>query len=205
MSCPHNEILLSFAAGDPESDARGPVEAHLAGGCPSCERELVAFAELRRIAGSDVLESPPAGVLARAQRIPEDRRRNPIAGLAGALAALVFDTLHDPLPRGARASGSPSRQMLFRALDYDIDVRVIPAEPGRVRISGQVLPGPERPIDAVVGLEVALLAPSATASVAATNELGEFDFGPRDEGDYTLCVETGEERLLVDALPAHCT
>jgi hypothetical protein len=205
MSCPHNDILLSFAAGDLDPSASGPVEAHLAGGCPACERELAALAELRRIAGSDALEAPPAGVLARAQRIPEAGRRNPIAGLAGALAALVFDTLRDPLPRGARASASPSRQMLFRALDYDIDVRVTAAAPGRVRISGQVLPGPERPIDAVAGLEVALLGPSVAAAITTTNELGEFDFGPRDEGAYTLCVETGEERLLADVPPAHST
>ena len=197
-------MLLSFAAGDLEPGARGPVEAHLAGGCAACERELAAFADLRRIARSDALEHPPAAVLARAQRIPEAGRGRSVARLAGALAALVFDTLSDPLPRGARAAGAPSRQMLFRALDYDIDVRVIGAGPGRVRVSGQILPGAARPIDAVAGLEVALL-DASTFSVATTNELGEFDFGPRDEGDYTLSVETGEERLLVDPLPAHST
>ena len=199
MPCPHNEFLLAFAAGDLEPAARERLEAHLAAGCPACERELAAVAHLRRLAAPDALELPPAGVLARAQRIPDAARQSPVAVLAGRLAALVFDTVRDPLPQGARTAAARSRQLLYRALDYDIDVRVTAAGAGRVRVTGQVLPGPDREIDAVSGVEVAIFGPLSLART--TNELGEFDFGQLEEGDYTLSVEADEERLLVEPLP----
>jgi len=85
-------------------------------------------------------------------------------------------------------------------LDYDIDVRVAASGAGRVRISGQVVPGPGQSLDAASGLEVALDGPAAALGV--TNQLGEFDFGPQEEGEYTLSVEAAEERLLVEDLPA---
>jgi hypothetical protein len=201
MPCPPHEELIAYAAGDLAPTERDRLAGHLDGGCAACAREIEAVAELRRIA-ADALVDPPAAVLARARRIPEASRARSLGALAGKVAALVFDTVRDPLPLGARASAVHARQMLFRALDYDIDVRVAPAGADRVRVSGQILPGPERPLDAVAGIEIALSAEDAPSAVAETNELGEFDFGPRDEGDYTLAVEAREERLLVASLPA---
>jgi anti-sigma factor RsiW len=205
MPCPHHETLIAYAAADLEPAERERVEAHLATGCAACERELETVAALRRIARSDALEDPPAGVLARAERVPEEARERGLGALAGRLAALVFDTLRDPLPLGARSSATHVRQMLYRAADYDIDVRVTPADGGRVRISGQVLPGPERSLDAAAGVEVALVGPELPVALVDTNELGEFDFGPQPEGDYTLSIEAPEERLVVDDLPARRT
>ena len=200
MSCPQTEILIAYAAAEIEPVERERVEAHLAHGCDACAVALGVVDEVRRIARSGALEDPPARVLARAQRVPADARDRGLAALAGRIAGLVFDTLRDPLPSGARAGAPSTRQMLYRALDYDIDVRVAASDAGRVRISGQVLPGPARSLDAASGLEVALAGP--TAALGVTNELGEFDFGPQEEGEYTLSVEAAEERLVVEDLPA---
>lgn len=202
MSCPPNDTLIAFAANDLDPIERERVQVHLAGRCAACQRELETVAALRRIAGSELLEDPPARVLSRAERIPQDARAGGLRALAGQVAALVFDTLRDPLPQGARSSAAQSRQMLFHALDYDIDVRIAPASEGRVRVSGQILPGPNRPIEAAANLEVALAGRDEHAVTTATNELGEFDFGSLDEDDYTLSVETDDERLLVESLPA---
>jgi hypothetical protein len=200
MSCPQTENLIAYAAAELEPAERERVEAHLAGGCEACGGALAGVAELRRIARSGAIENPPASVLARAQRVPAEARTGGLAALAGKVATLVFDTLHDPLPSGARSGAAEGRQMLYRALDYDIDVRIVLSGAGRVRVSGQVLPGPGRPLDAASGLEVALDGPQR--ALGTTNELGEFDFGPRQEGDYTLSVEAAEERLIVKDLSA---
>jgi anti-sigma factor RsiW len=205
MPCPPIEILLDFAAGQIDPDESERVAAHVRDGCPACERELASVATLRRIANGDELVDPPASVLARAQRVPGQARAGGLPSLVGKIAALVFDTVRDPLPLGARSGGFQARQMLFRALDYDIDVRIAPAGGGLVRISGQVLPGPTRSLEAATDLEIALLGPTAETALSTTNELGEFDLGLRTEGDYALCVEAAEDRLVVDGLPARCS
>lgn len=202
MPCPPNEILIAYTAADAEPADHERVAAHLGDGCDACAAEIARIGALRQIARSAALEDPPVGALARAKRIPGEARSSGLGALAGKIAALVFDTVRDPLPIGARAAAAHARQMLFRALDYDIDVRVVPAADGRVRISGQVLPGPDRPLDAVADLEVALLGPETAVAIATTNELGEFDFDSQEEGDYTLSVEAADERLLINNLSA---
>lgn len=202
MSCPPLEDLIAYAAGELAPDERASVDAHLATDCPPCSGELAAVAEVRRIALEGDLEDPPLATLRGAERVPVSARSISLAALVGRVAALVFDARRDPLPAGARAAASSARQSLFRALDYDIDVRVSPAAGGEARVSGQVLPGPDRPLDAVAGLEVALVGADGAARVAETSELGEFDFGACPQGEYTLAIEADEDRLLVEKLAA---
>jgi anti-sigma factor RsiW len=203
MPCPPLELLIAYAAGELAPDEREPVSTHLGTTCSACEREVAAVAELRRIERSGELEDPPLTVLRRAERVPADARSRSLRSLAGRVAALVFDARRDPLPSGARSSATTARQSLFRALDYDIDVRVSATGASAARVSGQVLPGPDRPLDAVAGLEVALVGTDGSTLVAETSELGEFDFGPCAEGEYTLAVEAAEDRLLVENLFVH--
>lgn len=191
MSCPSSEVLVSFAAADLGSDERVAVRAHIDAGCQACAGELADIARLRHLASS-VLEEPAPWVVERAGRIPEEKRGGVLAAI-GRLADLVFDSLRDPLPAGARATAFGSRQMLFRALDYDVDVRIAKAETGAGRIWGQVTPGQDRPIDAVAGIEVALEGPGGIAKTVRASELGEFDFGPAAPGSYEIVVEVAEE------------
>ena len=202
MSCPAYEDLLSFAAGELEAADAARISDHLATSCARCATDLAHVRSLRDVAGSDALQDPPEWVLRRAASIPSEPPASRVAQLAGRLAALVYDTLRDPLPAGARAVAAHSRQMLFRALDYDIDVRVASAAGGSVRISGQVLPGPERPIDDVAGIDVVLLADGSAAGQHVTNELGEFEFDGVAPGDYSLAIEAAEDRIVVDTLTA---
>jgi anti-sigma factor RsiW len=195
MACPTHEDLTAYAAADLDPSERAAVEAHLRSGCPDCGRELAAIAGLRRLTSPVRLEDPPTWVLERAARIPREGRDGSLAALLGRMADLVVDTLRDPLPQGARAAAALSRQMLYRALDYDIDVRVTPAAGSRVRISGQVLPGPDRPLEAVAGVEVLLAGAAGAVALSATNELGEFAFEPVEGGEYSLYVDVAEDIL----------
>ena len=193
MNCPDHEKLLAFAVGELKSvDARS-VHDHLASGCAECGAELAGVQRLRQLSG--VLEEAPPWVIKRAAEIPGEKRSGRMTTLAGKLAELVFDSLRDPLPRGARSTHVGARQMLYRALEYDIDLRVTPMPGGLARITGQVMPGMLRPSETVDGLEVAL--EGHIANTALTTELGEFDLGAVSPGTYELVVEAVEEPIHI--------
>ncbi len=201
MDCPSDETLLALIASELQQGRREDVQAHIDGGCAGCRERVDFVASLRRLA-SGVLEDPPAAVLSRACRIPEESRSGGLLAALGKAAMLVFDSFMDPLPAGARDSLSHDRQLLYQALGYDIDVRIGVAGAGLVEIRGQILPGPARPLSAVAGIEVALMRPGATTGTV-TSDLGEFKFAPVEPGTYALTVEACDERLVVGLLPAH--
>ena len=203
MSCPTHETLIGYAAGDLDTPERQSVATHIATNCPACTAELETIASMRATARSGVLEFPSLSTFEQAARIPADLKEQTIAARIGHIASLVFDTVRTPIPQGARSSAASSRQLLFRALDYDIDVRIADRASDSVRVSGQILPGPERPIEAVSGVDIALIRHGRAVGYCSTSNLGEFDFGSVPCGDYTLSVETEEERILVERLTAH--
>lgn len=202
MSCPSHEALVGFAAGDLDAPERDAVATHLSTDCTSCPDFMRAIADARGAARAGVLSDPPAWVLEKAARIPAERSGAGALATIGRLAALVFDTVRQPLPLGARSATAGSRQLLYRAFEYDIDVRIAAADSGRVRVSGQVLPGPDRPLERVAGVEVSLIRGGRALATCATTDLGEFDFGAVAGGDYAMSIEAEDERLVVDAFPA---
>jgi hypothetical protein len=205
MTCPSKEFLVGFAARDLAAEATDAIRAHLADGCSACERELASLAELRRLAEPALLEDPPSWVLRRAETIPGEVRENRLSRYLGTVARLVFDTFRDPLPQGARAAAATNRQMLFRVDDYDVDVRVEAAGASRFRVSGQVLPGPDRPLEDVAGAEVGIVTEGRTVALCATNEIGEFAFDSLGTGDYSLAIDVNEEILLVEGITLQST
>ena len=202
MSCPTHEALIGYAARDLDAPKLQSVATHLSTDCPSCTAEIRSISELRSIASTSVVEMPPLAVLEKAARIPSEFANVSLSDAIGRLASLVFDSFRAPLPQGARSSASTSRQLLYRALDYDIDVRIAERESDAVRVSGQVLPGAQRPIESVSGVDVALVREGRAVGLCVTSDLGEFDFGAVPPGDYTLSVETDEDRILIDRLTA---
>jgi hypothetical protein len=195
MTCFSSEIIAGFVAAGLDTETRAAVEAHIERGCAVCEREVARFEGLRKI---DLLEDPPPWVLARAAAIPRDLREGRLSRLLGVAASVVFDTFRDPLPAGARSTTSAGRQLLYRALDYDVDVRLDAAGGGLFRVTGQVLPGPDRPLEAVAGVDVALTTNGRTVATCATNEIGEFVFESVAEGEYTITLDMSEEILLIE-------
>ncbi len=203
MSCPTHEALIGYAAGDLDAPGLQSVATHLSMDCPSCSDELRTIADLRATATSNVLQFPPLSVLERASRIPADRKKPDFSSVFGKLASLVFDTSVEPISQGARSTAASSRQLLFRALDYDIDVRIAERSSSDFRVSGQILPGPERSMDSVSGVEIALIRDGRAVGVCSTSDLGEFDFGSVPPADYALNVETDEDRIVVGGLSSN--
>ncbi len=199
MSCPSDEMLAAYAASDLEPAAQESVAAHLAAGCEACRGELGFVEQLRRLADPAVAPEPPSWVLARAERIPAEAREQGIVARIYRTAALIVDSMRDPMPAAARAVLTEARHLLFRIDDFDIDVRVSPAGAGQARVSGQVLPPADDASDALEA-SIVLSHPAYGVLSRPGNAFGEFTFDSVPEGDYSLVVESGEHRILVERL-----
>jgi hypothetical protein len=136
---------------------------------------------------SRLLEDAPEAVVQRALGVWRERATPRVAapGLLRRLAGgLRLDSaVASPLAYGLRSGPAAVRQLIFFSEGRDIDLRITsvatPDGP-RWRIAGQVL-GP----DAAGTVE---LRSGERVHSAAWTELGEFGFGPLDDGRYTLRV-----------------
>jgi len=155
---------------------------------------LQALATFRR---AMPLEAPPERVRealrAHFRRWAEGRRR---PGFFQRLVAqLTFDSRLQPAPVGARGGPAEPGQLLYTTDRMDIELHLLPAGSGRVRILGQALA--RDPDLNVAGCAVQLLAGEQEVGLTSTSTLGEFSFEAVSGSDRTLILasEEGEVEL----------
>jgi hypothetical protein len=111
---------------------------------------------------------------------------------------VLFDSFLQPAVAGARSVVIGTRQMLYRADPYQIDIQIEP-KPGsnRLVITGQLLdlshPG-------VIGrdLQITLSNRRGNAVMAATNQFGEFSGEIENSGDLELTVpDKGDQPIVI--------
>ncbi len=117
-------------------------------------------------------------------------------------AALAFDSWATPaLATGMRSLRSPTRQLLYRAGNRDIDLRIAPADRGW-SLAGQVL-GTEEP----GRVELTRLDAGTQAWTTPLDEVGEFRLDGVAAGIYSLTLYAGTEEVLLPPFdvgePAH--
>src|SRR6185295_18593023 len=100
------------------------------------------------------------------------------------IASLVFDTLYEPMPAGVRRVGAPPRQLLFRAGDVDVDVKIESMEANdRITLVGQVLSSASKFFD---NTPVKLESHGIVRYRTRTNVVGEFSFDEVPKDTYHL-------------------
>lgn len=130
---------------------------------------------------TDDSEDAPTHVINRAGRLLRTQRA-PSGGFSlrrRVLATLQFDSAQQSLALGLRAGRAKSRELLYKAGDTDLEVRVEQVANGW-QIDGQVL-------GACSGGEVEAQSP-AGSSVTRLNEMCEFKLPPLDNGLYLLLL-----------------
>jgi hypothetical protein len=142
-------------------------------------------------------EAPPERVRealrAHFRRWAEGRRQ---PGLFQRLVAqLTFDSRRQPALVGVRGGPVEPGQLLYTTDRLDIELHVLSAGPGQVRILGQALS--RDPELNVADCAVQLLAGEREIGLTSTNELGEFTFEAVPCDNYTLVLvsEEGEIEL----------
>jgi hypothetical protein len=111
------------------------------------------------------------------------------------VASLVFDTYDQPLMAGVRRVGAPPRQLLFRAGDVDVDVKIESMETNdRITLVGQVLSSGAKFFD---NTPVKLESHGIVRYKTRTNLVGEFSFDEVPKDTYHLSVDLPEGQITL--------
>jgi hypothetical protein len=147
---------------------------------------------------SDAAYEPPAEVLHWGVSLfqPILQTRESVGGkVRKIVASLVFDTFDEPALAGVRRVGAPPRQLLFRAGDVDVDVKIESVETNdRISLVGQVLSNSEKFFD---NTPVKLESHGMVRYKTLTNSVGEFVFDEVPKDTYHLSVDLPEGQITL--------
>ena len=195
------ENLIDYVEKKVTEGMRLEVETHLAQ-CEKCFGEKQELQSLVLHLQQDSSFEPPADLVQWGVSLFQPiLQPSPAGKLKRIIASLVFDTYDQPMLAGVRRVGAPPRQLLFRAGDVDVDVKIESMEANdRITLVGQVLSNTTKFFD---NTSVRLESQGIVRYRTLTNPVGEFTFDevPRDtyhlsvdlpEGEITLfCVHRG--------------
>jgi hypothetical protein len=176
------------------------MQKHLATGCQRCTETFSLWQKVSKTAAAEASYQPPAGTVRLAKAAfatagmaqPQKESRGVIE--------VLFDSFLQPVVAGARSVVIGTRQMLYRADPYQIDIQIEP-KPGnnRLVITGQLLdlshPG-------LIGrdIQVTLSNRRGITVMAATNQFGEFSGEIENSGDLELTIPGEGDKPIVISL-----
>lgn len=183
------EQWVEFARNVVDEHARGEMENHLKTGCVRCSKELRVWQRLQQLARRESAFLPSDDAVRTVNASFANRSgRNSGAAQSG-LASLLFDSFRTPVLAGTRSLGTSSRQVLYGAGSYRIDIRIEPkTDSERVVLIGQVL-NSASPEESLPELRVRLLKGRKVLAESATSRFGEFQMECTLEGGFRLMVK----------------
>jgi hypothetical protein len=182
------------------SNEREVMQNHLATGCKRCTETVSLWQKVSKTASVEASYQPSADTVRMA------KAAFATAGMAHAkqqsqgLIEVLFDSFLQPAVAGARSVVIGTRQMLYRADPYQIDIQIEP-KPGsnRLVITGQLLdlshPG-------VIGRDIQVILSNhrGHSVIAATNQFGEFSGEIENSGDLELSIPGDSDQPIVISL-----
>ena len=168
------------------------MRGHLAGGCRKCRRSAEILGRIARLAAAECRYEVPEFAVHCARSIYGLEQPREVRVPGGLLGRLVFDSFREPLPAGVRSQHRISRQTLYEAGEYALDLRQ-EQERGAARVSvvGQIASRKE-PGRAFAGVPVALFAGASVLARSVSNEFGEFQIEYAPARDLRLDVGVAE-------------
>jgi hypothetical protein len=179
-----SEAALDFAEGRLPKDLVGFWNDHLMT-CTACTEDVAEWRKLGTNLKRSHLISAPQEDLDQALHI------FPKASSAGSqlrhvLASIIFDSFQQPAFAGARGAAAQSQQLVLRAEEFDIHVKIW-GEFAHRQLLGQVLP---RSGEEFVGAaHFHLLRNGERLESTAVDDMGEFHFTDIPEGDLSLQID----------------
>jgi hypothetical protein len=174
------------------------LEAHLSTcrECAELRQEIQSF--IIRLQEDSSYEPPAAALqwsLDLFQPVMQPQTGGLRHGLRKMIASLIFDTFDEPMLAGVRRVGAPPRQLLFRAGDVDVDVKIESMEANdRITLVGQVLSSAAKFFD---NTPVKLEAHGIVRYRTRTNVVGEFSFDEVPKDTYHLSVDLPEGQITL--------
>jgi hypothetical protein len=176
------------------------MEKHLKEGCKSCQQTVSMWRLVQKSAAVERQYQPPADTvrIAKAAFVA--------AGLKGqrkesrSRISVLFDSFLQPSVVGARSAATDSRQMLYRADPFQIDMQ-IEAKPGTndLMVTGQLL---DLTNSAIAGQNINVTLSNLRGHVvhAVSNKNGEFTCEIKNSGDLQITFAGGRGEPIVISL-----
>jgi hypothetical protein len=193
------EEWVDFVNQVTSADQRRAMEGHLAH-CKSCQENMDLWQRVRRQAAVEASYQPPA------HAVRQVKAAFAVSGLAArpkrsrGLVQVLFDSFAQPALAGARSAGLGTRQMLYRADPYQVDIHVEskPAS-NRLVVTGQLL-DISQPGTHGRDVQVTLSNRRGNSVLAATNQFGEFSGEIENSGDLELSIPGQGAKPIVISL-----
>jgi hypothetical protein len=154
--------------------------------CKECTAEISRWRELETALRRSHLKSAPEESVKRAFRIisPRPAENHPVR--RSALASIIFDSFLQPALAGVRGATGAARQLVMRAEEFDIHIKIW-GEPEHRQMLGQVL------CRGVAGFvqsaNLHLVQHGERLETATADETGAFRFTDLPEGDLSLQID----------------
>ncbi len=152
------------------------MDLHFAG-CRRCRRARDLFAVVAEVARGEAAYAVPENALRSARALFAVRSAERTRTLPRVFARLVYDSFAEPMLAGIRGRQRVTRQAMYRAGDYYVDLRM-ESEPETRHVSmvGQIANrrDPER---SVAHVPIFLKSDEEVVARAVSNEFGEFQLG----------------------------
>lgn len=173
---------------------------HLKEGCKRCQETVSMWQRVQKSAVAEKNYQPPADTVRVA------KAAFAAAGLKGqrkesrSRISVLFDSFLQPVVEGARSAATDSRQMLYRADPFQIDVQ-IEAKPGTndLMVTGQLL---DLTNPAIAGQDINVTLSNLRGHVvhAVSNKNGEFTCEIKNSGDLQITFAGAHGEPIVISL-----
>ncbi len=188
------ENIMDYMDGMGTDVEKSTVETHLVD-CKECSEVKQEFQVLAMQLREDSAFEPPAELVQWGVDLFQPVMQPEKSGLRKIIAALVYDTFDQPMLAGVRRVGAPPRQLLFRAGDVDVDVKIESMETNdRITLVGQVLSSATKFFD---NTPVKLESHGIVRYRTRTNVVGEFSFDEVPKDTYHLSVDLPEGQITL--------
>jgi len=154
--------------------------------CPECTQEVAGWRQLEIDLKRSHLKNASDQELQKAMHIYSQRPDGGGSRIGSILASVVFDSFLQPAMAGSRGSPKAARQLLMRAEEFDIHVRIW-GELEHRQILGQLLPRSGQ--NSSPSARVHLLKTGERLESTTIDEMGEFHFTNVPEGDLSLQID----------------
>jgi len=182
------------------NDQQAAMQRHLATGCKRCTETVSLWQKVSKTAAVEASYQPPPDTVRLAKAAFVTSGLAQTKKESKGLIEVLFDSFQQPALAGARSVVIGTRQMLYRADPFQIDIQIEPKlGSNRLVITGQLLdlshPG-------VIGrdIQVTLSNHRGNTVLAATNQFGEFSGEVENSGDLELSIPGEGEKPIVISL-----
>jgi len=190
---------IDFANRVVAADEKLMMEKHLKQGCKRCREAATLWQRVRDSAAAEGNYQPPENAV----RLAKAKFAGAAFGLrkgAASRVKVLFDSFLQPVFEGARSAAAHTRQMLYRADPFQVDVQVEAKPDGnRIVVTGQLLDLSNPEI--IPGDTRILLSNMRGQTVhTVTNQFGEFSAEIDNSGDLEMSFASPSGKPIVISL-----